>query len=166
MNIGIVVHSQTGHTLAVAVMLKERLLAAGHAVTLEQVETSGRAKPGAANVQLKKKPGIDSYDALVFGCPVWGGVMSSAMTSYLAQVTSLQGKKVACLATHIFPPGLGGNQTIGQMKEICESKGAIVCGSGSVSWFPLGRKRRIAEVVDNLTWALTANGRKTSGKGG
>ena len=150
MNIGIVVHSQTGHTLAVAVMLKERLIAAGHAVTLEQVETSGRAKPGAANVQLRYKPEVDPYDALVFGSPVWGGVMSSAMASYLAQVTSLQGKKVACLATHIFPPGLGANQTISQMKETCESKGAIVCGSGSVSWFPLGRKRRIAELVDNL----------------
>jgi hypothetical protein len=49
---------------------------------------------------------------------------------------------------------IGGNQTISQMKEICESKGAIVCGSGSVSWFPLGRKRRIAEVVDDLIRAL------------
>jgi flavodoxin len=150
MNIGIVVHSQTGHTLAVAVVLKERLLAAGHAVTLEQVETSRPAKPGAASVELRNKPEVDSYDALVFGSPVWGGAMSSAMTSYLSQVTSLQGKKVACLATHIFPPGLGANQTISQMKAVCESKGAIVCGSGSASWFPLGRKRRIAEVVDNL----------------
>ena len=163
MDIGIVVHSKTGHTLSLAVILKERLLAAGHAVTLEQVETYGRAKPGAANVQLKTKPEVDPYDALVFGCPVWGGVMSSAMTSYLAQVTSLQGKKVACLATHIFPPGLGANQTISQMKEICESKGAIVCGSGSVSWFPLGRKRRIAEVIDNLTYAFAASSRKASG---
>jgi NAD(P)H dehydrogenase (quinone) len=154
MSIGIVVHSQTGHTLSLAVILKERLLAAGHAVTLEQVEPFGRAKPGAANVQLKTKPEIDAYDALVFGCPVWGGVMSSAMTSYLEQATSLQGKRVACLATHIFPPGLGGNQTISHMKEICESKGAIVCGSGSVSWFPLGRKRRIAEVVNDLIRAL------------
>jgi multimeric flavodoxin WrbA len=150
MNIGIVVHSQTGHTLSLAEILKERLLAAGHAVTLELVETSGRAKPGAADVQLKTRPEVDPYDALVFGSPVWGGVMSSAMTSYLEQVTSLQGKRVACMVTHIFPPGLGANQTISQMKEICESKGAIICGSGSVSWFPLGRKRRIAEVVDNL----------------
>ena len=154
MNIGIVVHSKTGHTLSLAGKLKERLLAAGHGVTLEQVEPAGPAKPGAANVPLKTKPEIDSYEALVLGCPVWGGVMSSAMTSYLEQVTSLQGKQVACMVTHIFPPGLGASQTIRQMKEVCESKGAIVCGSGSVSWFPLGRKRRIAEVVDNLTWVL------------
>ena len=154
MNIGIVVHSQTGHTLSLAEILKERLLAAGHAVTLEQVETSGRAKPGAADVQLKNKPGIDPYDALVLGCPVWGGVMSSAMTGYLEQVISLQGKRVACMVTHIFPPGLGANQTIDQMKGVCESKGAIVCGSGSASWFPLGRKRRTAELVERLNWAL------------
>ena len=154
MNIGIVVHSQTGHTLSLAEILKERLLADGHAVTLEQVETSGRAKAGAADVQLKTKPEVAPYDALVLGCPVWGGVMSSAMTSYLEQVPSLEGKRVACMVTHIFPPGLGANQTLSQMREVCESKGATVCGSGSVSWFPLGRRRRIAEVVDNLTWAL------------
>jgi hypothetical protein len=62
--------------------------------------------------------------------------------------------RVACLVTHFFPPGLGANQTISQMKEICESKGAIVCGSGSVSWFPLGCKRRIAEVVGDLMRVL------------
>jgi hypothetical protein len=73
------------------------------------------------------------------------------MAGYLEQVTSLQGKEVACLATHFFRPGWGGNQTISQMKEICESKGATVCGSGSVRWVSLTRKRRIAEVVDRLS---------------
>ena len=154
MNIGIVVHSKTGHTLSLATSLKESLLAAGHAVALEQVEPAGAAKPGVTNVPLKAKPEIDAYEAMVLGCPVWGGVMSSVMASYLEQVPSLQGKRVACLATHIFPPGWGANQTLSQMREVCESKGATVCGSGSASWFPLGRQRRIAEVVDNLSWAL------------
>jgi flavodoxin len=151
MNIGIVVYSRTGHTLSVAETLKEAYLAAWHGVTLEQVETAGPAKPGAEHFQLKTKPQIDPYDALVFGSPVWGGAMAPPMASYLEQITSLQGKKVACLTTHFFPPGWGGNQAISQMKQICESKGATVCGSGSVSWLPLGRKRRIAKVVDDLS---------------
>ena len=150
MNIGIIVHSQTGHTLSVATRLKEKLSAAGHAVNLERVEVSEPAKPGATDVQLKTKPEIDTYDALVFGSPVWGGRMSAAMTSYLEQVTSLQGKKVACLVTGLFPAGWGRNQTVAQMKEVCESKGATVCGSGSVGWLSLGRKRKISRVVDNL----------------
>ena len=151
MDIGIIVYSHTGHTLSVAMKLKEKLSAAGHAVNLERVEVSGSARLGAADAQLKTKPKIDTYDALVFGSPVRGGMMPPAMTSYLEQVTSLRGKKVACLVTHFFPPGWGANQTINQMKEICESKGATVCGSGNVGWPRLGRKRQVADVVDNLS---------------
>ena len=151
MNIGIVVYSQTGHTLSVAMKLEEALSAAGHVVKLERVEPSGSAKPGTANVSLKARPEVDAYNALVFCSPVWGGTPASPMASYLEQVASLQGKKVACLATHFFPSGVGGNQTLAQMKDICESKGAAVCGVGSVNWFRLGRKRKIAQVVDSLS---------------
>ena len=151
MNIGIIVYSHTGHTLSVAMKLMEKLSVAGHVVNLEQVEVYGPAKLGATDVRLKTKPEIDTYDALVFGSPVRGGAMPPAMTSYLEQITSLRGKKVVCLVTHFFPPGWGANRTIKQMKEICESKGATVCGSGDVGWPRLGRKRRIANVVDNLS---------------
>jgi flavodoxin len=149
-NIGIIVHSHTGHTLSVAMKLKEKLSAAGHVVTLEQVETAGPVKLSATSAELKTRPAIDTYDALVFGSPVHGGRMSAAMTSYLEQITSLQGKRAACLVTHFFHREWGGNQTIKLMKEVCESKGATVCGSGSVGWLSLGRKRRISKVVDNL----------------
>ncbi|MBN1813312.1 MAG: flavodoxin [Anaerolineae bacterium] len=150
MNICIIVYSRTGHTLSVAMKLKEKLSTAGHAVNLEQVEIAGPARLGATDVQLKTKPEIEPYDALVFGSPVQGGAMPPAMTSYLGQIASLQGKKVACLVTHLFPPGVGANQTLNQMKEICESKGAIVCGSDDVGWPRLGLKRRTADVVDHL----------------
>lgn len=42
MNIGIIVYSLSGHTLALAVQLKEALSADGHEVTLERVETVGQ----------------------------------------------------------------------------------------------------------------------------
>ena len=103
MNIGIIVYSQTGHTLSVAMKLEEKLSAAGHVVNLERVEIYGPDRPGATHVSLKTKPSIDAYDALVFGSPVRGGMMPPAMTSYLEQVTSLQGKRVVCLVTHFFP---------------------------------------------------------------
>ena len=151
MNIGIIVYSHTGHTLSVAMKLKEKLSAAGHVVTLEQVETAGPVSLSATSADLKTKPAIDTYEALVFGSPVWGGVPAPPMMSYLEQVTSLEGKKVACLVTGLFPPGWGRNQTMAQVKEICESKGATVCGSGSVGWLSLGRKRQISKVVDSLS---------------
>lgn len=140
MNIGIIVYSQTGHTLSVATKLKEKLSTDGHTVNLEQVKVSGPTKPN-----------IDAHDALVLGSPVQGGTMPPAMTSYLDQVPTLQGKRVVCLVTHFFPPGVGANQTLKQMTDICESKGAIVCGSGNVGWPRLGLKRQIADVVDDLS---------------
>ena len=151
MNIGIIVYSQTGHTLSVAVKLEQALSAAGHAAKLEPVESSEPARPGATDVQLKTAPDVDAYDALVFCSPVWGGALAPPMASYLEQIASLQGKRVACLVTQFFPPALGGNQTLAQMKDICESKGAVVCGSGDVNWFRLRRRQKIAEVVDSLS---------------
>jgi flavodoxin len=151
MNIGIIVYSQTGHTLSIAIQLKETLSAAGHTVNLEQLEILGSDKPGVAIVQLKTRPKTAPYDGLVFASPVRGGAMPPAMTSYLEQVSSLQDKKVVCLVTHFFPPGLGANQTLNQMKEICESKGATICGAGEAGWPRLGLKRRITNVVDNLS---------------
>jgi len=151
MNIGIIVHSHTGHTLSVAMKLKEKLSAFGHAATLEQVQTAGPVKLSAQSAELKTKPAIDTYDALVFGSPVHGGRMSAAMTSYLEQIPSLQGKRVACLVTHFFRREWGADQTIELMKEVCESKGATVCGSESVRWLSLSRKRQISRVVDSLS---------------
>ena len=152
MNIGLVVYSQTGHTLSVVMKLKEKLSAAGHAVTLEQLETAGAVGLGAASAELKTRPAINVYDALVFCAPVQGGVPAAPMASYLEQVASLEGKRVACLVTGFFPAaGWGRNQTIAQMKAVCEAKGATVCGAGSVGWFTLNRKSQISQVVDSLS---------------
>jgi flavodoxin len=151
MDIGIIVYSRTGHTLSVAEKLKEALSTSGHTVDLEQVEIVGPARLGATDVTLSTRPEIDAYDALVFASPVQGGTPAPPMVSYLEQVPSLKGKQVACLVTGVFPARWGRNQTIAQMVEVCESKGATVCGSGSVAWWSLSRRRQIAEVVDSLS---------------
>jgi hypothetical protein len=65
-----------------------------------------------------------------------------------------KGKRVACLVTGVFPAGWGRSQTLAQMEETCASKGAAVCGSGSVGWWSLGRRRQITEAVDSLTSCL------------
>lgn len=151
MNIGIILYSRTGHTLSVAEALKERLSADGHAVTLEQLEIAEPISLSAERAELRRKPAIDPYDALVLGSPVNGGRMSAAMASYLEQIPSLRGKKVAFLLTHFLFTGWGASQTIEQMKAICQSKGARICGSGSVRWSSLRRRRQIAEAVDSLS---------------
>ncbi len=155
MNIGIIVHSQTGHTYSVAQNLKKRLAAAGHSANLERVISVGTVRPGAKDVQFETRPDADSYDALVFGAPVHGFSLSPVMTSYLNQIVSLKSKKVACYVTQFFPfPWMGGNRAIGQMKKICKSKGAEILGSAVVNWSSLRRNRQIIESVDRLNGLL------------
>ncbi len=48
-----------------------------------------------------------------------------------------------------FPvAGWGRDQTLAQLKEICESKGANVRGAESVGWFSLNRRQQISSAVD------------------
>ena len=152
MNIGIIVYSQTGNTLSVAKKLEEKLSAAGHSATLEQVKVVGERKQGDRDFRLETLPDAGPYDALVFGSAVEAFSLSPVLTAYLKQIGSLQGKKVACLVTQFFPyPWMGGNRAIRQMQKLCESKGATVCGSGVVNWMRSRRERTTVEAVDRLS---------------
>lgn len=154
MNIGIIVYSRTGHTLTVARQLQERLTADGHRVTLEELETIEPLDLSATTADLKTIPPLDGYEALVLGSPVNGSRMSAPMKSYLDQIPSLRGKRVALLLTHFFPRGWGANQTFEQMTEACESKGATICGRGNVRWTSLRRGRQIAQAVESVASCL------------
>ena len=152
MNIGIIVYSQTGNTLSVARKLEERLSAAGHSVTLQQVTVVGERKQGDRDYRLETLPDVGPYDALVFGSAVEAFSLSPILTDYLKQIDSLQDKKVACLVTQFFPyPWMGGNRAIRQMRKLCESKGATVCGSAVVNWAKSRREKTIAAAVDRLS---------------
>ena len=152
MKIGIIVYSRTGKTLSVATKLRDRLSAVGHSVDMERLVVAGEDRMGVQVVQLESIPDVGKYEAVVFATPVQGGAPSPAMRSYLAEVASLEGKKVACLVTEGFPfPWMGGNQTIRKMVGTCESKGAAICGTGIVNWTSLRRARKITVVVDRLS---------------
>jgi len=152
MNIGIILYSETGNTYSVSQKLKEKLVKAEHSVNIERLKVIGKVKPGTKDIKFETLPDNDSYDALVFGSPVQAFSLSSAMTSYLSQIKSLQDKKVAFLVTQFFPfAWLGGNRAIGQMKKICESKGATVCGTAVVNWSKPSREKQITEMVEKLS---------------
>jgi menaquinone-dependent protoporphyrinogen IX oxidase len=150
-NIGIIVYSHSGHTLSVVERLQERLSSDGHDVTLEELEPVEPLQIGDNTAELREAPAIDGYDALVFACSVRGGTPAPPMRVYLEQVPSLEGKTIACLVTGFFPEAWGREQTLTQMKELCESKGASVTGVGSVWWTSLRRGRQIAHAVDQLS---------------
>ena len=108
--------------------------------------------PSTKDVKFETLPNIEPYDALIFGSPVQAFSLSSAMRAYLSQIKSLQDKKIGFLVTQHFPfPWLGGNHAIGQMKKICESKGAITRGTAIINWSKPSRKKQITEMIEKLS---------------
>lgn len=150
MNIGMIVYSQTGHTLSVAETLRDKLIASGHGITLEQIEVEGDVAPGQ-EVHFKTLPDPAPYDTLILAAPTQAFSLVEVMKQYLAQVDSLSGKSIACLTTEFFPfPWMGGNRAIRQMTDLATAKGAAVRGGGVINWSRMGRERQIVEVTDSL----------------
>lgn len=160
MKIGIIVHSQSGNTLSVAEKLQEKLTEAGHSATIERLQTIGEAGR-AQTLNVAALPSIEQYDALVFGAPVQAFSLSSVMNSYMGHVNAIRGKRVALLITQHFPYAwMGGNRALGQLRKVCESRGATVCGSGIVNWARSGREQQIGTVVETLSRNLCTFGNK------
>ena len=152
MNIGIIVHSHTGNTLSVAEKLKDKFLAEGHLVTLEQVTAVNEDPAAAANVELKTIPDIAGYDVLILGSPVRAFSLSPVMLLYLNQLPSLQGKKISCFVTQQLPfAWMGGNRSIKQMKKAIISKKGTVDETGVVNWSSKKREDLITDIINRLT---------------
>ncbi len=155
MNIGIIVYSQTGHTLQVAEKLKDALIGEGHSVALDQITVVGERTPQTKKFELETQPDVTSYDAIVFGSAVEAFSLSAVLSRYLKSLGSLEGKQVACLVTQQFPyPWMGGNRAIGQMKKICQSQGASIRATGVVNWAKSRREKTMAVTVDRLSKAF------------
>jgi len=151
MKIGIIVHSKTGNTASVARKLKNALLSRGHEVGLEQVTPRDAKEQDIRKIQLKDKPELQGYDALIFGAPVWGFSLSPVMKLYLSQQESLRDKKVVCFVTQAFAYSwLGGNRAVGQMSKLCAEKGADIAETGVVNWAASRRDKKTAELIEKV----------------
>lgn len=148
-NIGIIVYSQTGNTMAVAQRLQGQLREDGHTVTIDQVLSTD---PSGGPVKLTVSPSVGDYDTLVFASPVQAFSLARAMLLYLQQLPTLQEKTVACLLTKHLPFNwTGGNRALRQMAHLCQAKGALLRGSAIVHWRPEKRDQEIREAVERLS---------------
>ncbi len=158
MNIGIVVHSQTGHTRLAAERLQEALSAAGHRVSLHSVVAVNDAEADYRRVKLNERPDITAFDALFFGAPVRGFSLSPVMKAYLRGIGPLHGKQVACFVTQSLPyPWLGGNRAVRQMGALCHNKGSAPFGKGIINWSKADvREKQMKAMAHDLSKALGA----------
>lgn len=145
MNIGIIIHSNSGHTLKVAHSLKEAL-SSKHQVTIEQVRALHEDPHKTQLVELKDAPKCEPYDILIFGSPVHGFRVSNTMVSYLKQLNSTH-KKTFIYVTHFFPfKGMGGKQSIKQFVKLVSDKGFMVVKAAVVPW-TFGKRSAIKNLI-------------------
>jgi len=69
----------------------------------------------------------------------------------MEQIESLQNKRIACYVTKRAPfKWTGGTRAIGQMQEICKSKGGTVNSTEIIVWNK-NRDKPIADLVDKIS---------------
>jgi multimeric flavodoxin WrbA len=156
MSIGIVIHSQSGHTARLARAVAEKLREAGHEVSIELLRPGGNVRPRERNVQLRKLPDITDYDTVLFGAPVWAFEASPVILAYLDTLSSLRGKKVLNFVTKALPFGFtGGRRAVAQMNGAVESRGAEVA-EGEVFRYGMVRcsQQRIDEAAERIAQRL------------
>ena len=155
MNIGIILHSQTGNTYLVGQKLQEKLKTNGHNVTLLRMKTINNTNPNQnpKDIQLDYMPKVNDYDALVFGGWIQAFNLCPGLSMYLKQLSSLNDKKVTCFLTQRFPyKWMGGRNGLSKMKKILSSKGATVIASGIINWSKKNKlDDQIEELVENIS---------------
>ena len=152
MNIGLVIYSGTGNTRSVAVKLQEKLTAAGHVVSLEEITITGNTPAQPGKFELKHIPAVDSYDALIFGAPVQAFSLNPVMKAYMAQLPPLNGKRVALFVTkQLALLWIGGTGALAAMKKEVEVRGGKVIGSEIVVWAKKKRAETTQKCIDSIS---------------
>jgi flavodoxin len=154
MNIGIIVHSHSGHTAAMAKAIAGRFRSANHEVDIIPLMTSGLHKPGSRNFTISNTPeegDMNSYEAILFGGPVWGLKASPVIMEYLRWLKKLSGKKTLCFVTKGLPwKSFGGNQALRAMNEELKASGCTVLPGEILHYFFGFNKRKLQEAVERI----------------
>ncbi|HPJ01698.1 MAG TPA: flavodoxin [Candidatus Limiplasma sp.] len=158
MNIGIILYSETGNTLAVAQRVADTLQAAGHTAEIRQVTILSRDKADAP-VVLKTAPTVEGFDLLIFAAPVQAFSLCRAMTQYLKQLKTVPSVPIGCYVTQGLPKKwMGGNRAYNTMRSLLMSHGAMEpVRLGHVHWKSSEREEQIAQLVSaTAKFAATA----------
>lgn len=154
MKIGMIVHSETGHTMGVAQAISEQLRAEGHAVEILSVVAKSK-RPWKEQVpSLQETPDPHGYDVLVMGAPVWGFCLSQVMKEYLYAIRPLKVERLVLFSTGALPRFFGGKRAMKQMASILKAPDDRVVFAGAARFPRRKRPRYIEEVVDNAVKAV------------
>ncbi len=153
MRVGIVVHSETGHTILLARVVADKLRKAGHDVDISLLRARTKIKPGMHKVELRKVPDALSFDILLIGGPVWAFNSSPAVSAYLDTIKddSLENRLCLSFVTMGLPLHvLNGNRALGEMEKKLARKGGRVLAGHAMHWFVHADKAAIEHAASTI----------------
>lgn len=153
MKIGIIVHSQTGHTLLVGERLREKLQGDGHEVRLMRMQNlENEEAKSPTDVQLDSLPETKGYDALIFGAWVQAFTLCPGFAKYVKQIPDIDSQNVSCFLTQQFRyKWMGGNRAMARMKTLLEAKGAVVNSTSIINWSHKKKEQQIEVLTERFS---------------
>jgi flavodoxin len=163
MKIGIILHSQSGHTATFAKAIAAKFTELGHETDTILLMTSGLSRPTSRRFTISNAP-MDSeiarFDAVLFGGPVWAFKASPVIMKYLASIGTgtLKGRKALAFVTMGFPwKALGASRALYSMTRKLESFDADVLQGEMLRYLFGFNKKRLAQAVEKITSRVTGS---------
>jgi flavodoxin len=158
MNIAIVIHTSSGHTLKFAQAIREQLASRGHTADILGLRAIGKVAPnlffGGGNFTIKSPPELDEYDAALFGGPVWAFKASPVVMKYLNEdVKSLKGKKALSFVTYMCA---GAGNALRMMDGELEAAGADVLEGERLTYFLKADGGKMLAAAERICGRLAA----------
>jgi flavodoxin len=152
MNIGIFIHSQSGHTSEMGMAITKILRGKGHTVDIQLMKPVGNIHPRMKHVEFRDEiPDFSSYNAIIFGGPVWAFAPSPVVASFIKEIPDLKGKKAMCFTTSGFPTIFSGARgSLKKLKHQLEDIGADVLQGEPFFWGFIPNKKNMQKSVDSI----------------
>jgi flavodoxin len=159
--IGIVVHTNSGHTLAFARAIRDKILSrdgncGAHGVEILGLRVIGSVSPVVTftgnKFEIKSPPKLDEFDAVLAGGPVWMFNASPVIMKYLIEdAQKLKGKKALSFVTMGSPfKFMGGERAIRKMNGEFEAAGADVLEGEMLQFFIKVNAAKMAAAADRI----------------
>lgn len=156
MKIGIIIHTQSGHTAHFARAIAAKFNNKGHEAEIEMLRTSGQVSPGSRKFTIKNSPEVEQYDTILFGGPVWAFKASPVIMSYLSQLNRIKNKKVLSFVTMMFPFAcMGGKQAINAMNQELIASGGDVLPGEILQFFFKANPQKMEQAIERIYEAIT-----------
>lgn len=151
MKIGIVIHSQSGHTAQIAKFLGNAFTGKGHEVDISLLRTSGKVTPRSSSFELKSIPDVTDCDLILLGGPVWAFSASPVILRFINSLGRLTGKNVLCFVTKGLPfLWTGGTQALSKMNEELALSDATILDGEIMHLIGMPKEEKVKPVIEGI----------------